>query len=353
MTPHNSGSDYKGGSTMRRSPFHPLLVLVMLLVCAHLSLGFQMGHGSGNLRVRITDLNDRPIGMQAHVQLVATGSASVVKEAYCDKEGMIEFVQVALGTYHLIVSGDGLEKTDSGTFEVDERKTTQTQFVRVRKTEDANSAGGGGPAVNVRDMNLPEGASKEFDKASEAMKQSDWNQAVSHLNRAVAIYPKYVEAYSNLGAAYHHLGDGAQERKALEKAIELDGHFAPALMNLGMLSITEKKYPEAEDLLGRGSVADPTNPQILMLLAQAQLLDGHFDQAIVSKTKLHALPHHEKYAKVHYIAARAFEHENRARDAAAELQTLLTEQPDGPLADAVRKELTNLHAQAGSVPAKQ
>jgi hypothetical protein len=116
------------------------------------------------------------------------------------------------------------------------------------------------------------------------------------------------------------------------------------------LSIIEKKYPEAEDLLGRGSTADPANPQILMLLAQAQLLSGHFDQAIVSKDKLHALPHHEKYAKVHYIAARALEHENHPAEAAVELQTLLTEQPEGPLADAVRRELTTLHMLNADVP---
>jgi Flp pilus assembly protein TadD len=335
----------KGSSIMRRSPFLPLsLSIFILLACAHPCVA--QGGGWGNVRVRVTDMSDRPIGKQALVQLIATGSAAVGKEAYCDNDGIVEFVFVGTGTYHIIVSGDGLEKTDSGTFEVDERKTTQSQYVRVRKTADTQQQSGGGPAVNVRDMNVPAGASKEFDQAGEAMKQQDWRNAVTHLDRAVAIYPKYVEAYSNLGAAYQHLGDAAQERQALQKAIDLDAHFAPALMNLGMLSIVEKKYPEAEDLLGRGSAADPANPQILMLLAQAQLLDGHFDQAVASKDKLHALPHHEKYAKVHYIAARALEHENRAGDAAAELQTLLSEQPDGPLADAVRKELTNLHAAA-------
>jgi tetratricopeptide (TPR) repeat protein len=326
------------------------LLISVLLFHAQVSFAFQMGHGSGNLSVRVTDMDDRPIGMQALVQLVASGSASVSKEGYCTNEGLVSFTSVAGGTYHLLVSGDGLERTDSGSFEVDERKGSQSIFVRVKKIEDTKSSGGGGPAVNLRDINVPEAASKEFDQASEAMGQQDWSKAVTHLNRAVAIYPKYVEAYSNLGAAYQHLGDAAQERQALQKAIDLDGHFAPALMNLGMLSIVEKKYPEAEDLLGRGSVADPTNPQILMLLAQAQLLTGHFDQVIASKVKLHAIPHHEKYAKVHYIAARAFEHENRASDAATELQTLLTEQPDGPLADAVRKELTNLHALNANSP---
>ena len=333
---------------MRRSPFVPLFFLVLIFVP---SVFGQMGGGSGNLRVRVTDTSDRPLGMQVHVQLVATGSAAVDREAYTNNEGMADFVLVGVGTYHLIVSGDGLERTDSGTFDVDERKTTQMQYVRVKRIEDPNSGGGGGgPAINLRDLNGPHAASKEFDQAGEAMSQQDWNKAVSHLNRAVAIYPKYVEGYSNLGAAYQHLGDAVQERQALQKAIDLDGHFAPALMNLGMLSIIEKKYPEAEDELGRGSMADPANPQILMLLAQAQLLSGHFDQAVVSKDKLHALPHHEKYAKVHYIAARALEHENHPAEAAAELQTLLTEQPEGPLADAVRRELTTLHMLNADVP---
>lgn len=335
---------------MRRSPFVPLLVFVLIFVCSALGqLGG--GTGSGNLRVRVTDTNDRPLGIQVHVQLVATGSAAVDREGYTNNEGMADFVLVGVGTYHLIVSGEGLERTDSGTFEVDERKTTQVQYVRVKRIEDPNSGGGGGgPAVNLRDLNVPAAASKEFDQASEAMGQQDWNKAIAHLNRAVTIYPKYVEGYSNLGAAYQHLGDAAQERQALQKAIDLDGHFAPALMNLGMLSIIEKKYPEAEDELGRGSTADPNNPQILMLLAQAQLLSGHFDQTIASKDKLHALPHHEKYAKVHYIAARALEHENHPAEAASELQTLLNEQPEGPLADAVRRELTTLHMLNADVP---
>jgi Flp pilus assembly protein TadD len=328
-----------------------LLLTVVPLLSATFSFSLQMrGPDVGNLRVRVTDPNDRPIGAQAHVQLVAAGTAGVTDEGFCNEEGMVAFSSVPVGTYHLIVSGEGLEQTDSGSFEVDERKTTQMEYVRVKRLSDAQSSGGGGPSVNVRDLNVPEAASKEFDHASEAMGRKDWHSAVTHLERAVAIYPKYVEAYTNLGAAYEHLGNAPLERHALERAIALDGHFAAALMNLGMLSIVERKYGAAEDLLNRGSEADPTNPQMLMLLAQAQLLNKHYDQAIASKDKLHALPHHEKYAKVHYIAARAYEHENRAPEAAAELKTLLTEEPDGALANAVRNELSNLHAEMGNSP---
>jgi Flp pilus assembly protein TadD len=305
-----------------------------------------------NLRVYVTYLDDRAPHEQLKIELLSGDTGTRVMDAYTNERGEAELANIAVGNYQISVTGQTIQPTVSDLFEVDERRTTQAVFVRVRPAvRDGDNQTGAGPAVAVRDMNIPESASKQFDQESEAMNHQDWQKAVTHLNQAVAIYPKYVEAYTNLGAAYEHLNDSAHERESLEKAIGLDGHFAPALMNLGMLSLAEKKYAEAEDELGRASAADSTNPQILMLLAQAQLLNKHFDQAVASADKLHALPRHEKYAKAHYIAARAFEHENRASDAAVQLQDFLNEQPTGPMADAVRKELANLRGQAVATPA--
>lgn len=305
-----------------------------------------------NIRVYVTYQDDRPPHEQLKIELLSGSTGIKMMEAYTNQRGEAELVNVPVGTYQISVTGQTIQRTVSDFFDIDPRRTTQTVFVRVKPAvQEGNNQTGGGAAVPVRDLNIPQSASKQFDQATEAMNHQDWQKAVAHLNRAVAIYPKYVEAYTNLGAAYEHIGDPAHEREALTKAIVLDGNFAPALMNLGMLSIIEKKYPEAEDELGRASAADPTNPQVLMLLAQAQLLNKHFDQAIASADKLHALPHHEKYAKAHYIAARAFEHENRASDAAIQLQEFLDEQPTGPMADAVRKELANLRGQAAATPA--
>ncbi len=168
------------------------------------------------------------------------------------------------------------------------------------------------------------------------------------MEKAIAIYANYVDAYNNLGAAYRNLGDLLQARLAWEKAIELDGKSPHALLNLGRLSIGERRYSDAEDLLARASAVDFGNPQILMLLGQSQLLAGHFDQAIASEQKVHALPNHQKYALAHCIAARAYERQHRAPEAVVQLQTFLSEQPEGTLADVVRKELTGLNAMIGA-----
>jgi len=53
----------------------------------------------------------------------------------------------------------------------------------------------------------------------------------------------------------------------------------------------------------------------------------------------------DPHALAHYIAARAWEHENRPAEALTELQTFLQEEPSGPRADAVRKEIAGLQNQ--------
>jgi len=55
---------------------------------------------------------------------------------------------------------------------------------------------------------------------------------------------------------------------------------------------------------------------------------------------------HAGYASVHYISARALLDENRTQDAVSQFQLMLTEEPTGARADAVRKELAAFGAAA-------
>ncbi len=137
------------------------------------------------------------------------------------------------------------------------------------------------------------------------------------------------------------MNDAAQERQALEKAISLNDHFVPAFVNLAKLCLRERDSLQAETLLENALRAEPANAGNMMLLAEAQLLNKHYDAAIASAHEVHAIPH-QNLAVVHYIAAHAFEHENRLRDALAELQVFLNEEPKGARADQVRQEIAKL-----------
>ncbi len=94
-------------------------------------------------------------------------------------------------------------------------------------------------------------------------------------------------------------------------------------------------------MLTNATRAEPSNAGTMTLLAQAQLLNKHFDAAVATAHSVHAMPH-QNFALVHYIAARALERENRLQDALAELQVFLTEEPKGARADHVREEIAEI-----------
>jgi tetratricopeptide (TPR) repeat protein len=231
-------------------------------------------------------------------------------------------------------------------FEVDARKGTQSVFVRVKPAEatEAKTVKGEKATVAANDLKVPKKASQAFDKATKLIAKQQWQPAIDQLNKALALYPSYAEADNNLGVVYARMGDTVKEREAFQKAAAANDHFAPAFVNLARLEMKEHNFRAAEADLNKATSADPTDVRTLALLAQAQLLDIHYEDAIASARKVHALPHNS-YALVHYVAARACERLHRLSEAVSELALFLREEPTGERASAARQEMAALQQQ--------
>jgi len=196
--------------------------------------------------------------------------------------------------------------------------------------------------VSVSDLGVPTRARKEFDRANDLMGKQELAQAVEKLNKAISIYPAYAVAYNNLAVIYSRLGDLTREREALQKAIGLNDHFALAYVNIGRMNVSARDFPDAEAALDKASAFDPHDLDTLVLLSYSEFMDRHFDEAIASSRRAHALQ--QSHAFVHRVAARAFEQKRQRVDAIAELEWFLEEEPAGPHADAARKELDTVKA---------
>src|SRR5258708_11107015 len=158
----------------------------------------------GNVHVHVIYTNDRSAASQLRVGLMSGSGSTPVSENFTNDQGRTEFIRVPVGNYHVIVTGEGIEEADSGVFEVDRRKTSQDLFITVRRSNEANSnrMGPGSPSVAAVDLNVPDSARKDFDKASDDMARHDWTSALQRLNRAISAYPQYAQAFNNLAAVY-------------------------------------------------------------------------------------------------------------------------------------------------------
>jgi len=335
---HAHGQPFRGRSMSWRR----VLVALLLLSFAVCFAQFQHIQKNGSVRVRVVFSDGQPCNLHARVSLWSKALPVPLSQTSTDDNCRADFSGLAAGQYYVSVSGVGIDGTESPQFEVG--GTTASVDVSVRHSEAKTAAGSYSATIGVADLSIPDKARKEFAKAGALITKENWQKAEEHLNKAVTLYPAFAAAYNNLGVVYARLGDRDREREALQHAVRLNEHFAPALTNLGRMAVVDRNLPEAESLLSKATAVDPDDVQTLVLLAKVQLLNQHFEGAIASCRKVHSL-NHSSLAMVHYIAARALESLHHLAEAASELRTYLNEQPSGPGAEAARKEMAVLENQ--------
>jgi Tfp pilus assembly protein PilF len=300
---------------------------------------------SARLHVKLVFSDGHPCNLHAHVVLLSGSSSNPLADAYTGDECNTDFADLATGSYHLQVSGEGIDDADSGPVEVDAAGAAQSLFVTVKRSAAPPEKKSNSLTVSAVELNIPEAAKKYFDNARTQMAKQNWSKAEDELMKAVTAYPQYASAYNNLGVVYARLGDRVHEREALQAAIRLDDHFAAALVNLATMAVVDHDLPAAEPLLNRAAAADPNNVQTLVLLAKVEFAQQHWEAAVATCHKIHFV-HLGEEPFGHYIAAKALEKENRSSDAATELHAFLDEEPSGPRADAVRKEMAAMEARS-------
>ncbi|HEX3820590.1 MAG TPA: tetratricopeptide repeat protein [Candidatus Sulfotelmatobacter sp.] len=297
------------------------------------SAAAQVNAGSNSLGVRFTYANGFCYPFTV-ARLV--GVNGPIAERTPDENCVVDFAGIPAGTYHVKASGQNLTYTDSI---IATSPWTADILVQVKDSDERaqQNQARANALVSAADLRVPEKAQKEFAKANEFLSRNDYAKAIQRLRRAIQIYPAFAAAYNNLGVIYQRLGDPVQERDALRKAVGLNDHFALAYLNLGRMAIRNRDFNGAEAPLTKASTLAPSDPEPLLLLAYSQLMNRRFEDAIASSQKAHSLG--GAHAFVHRIAARAFEQQERAASAIAELEVCLREESDGSLSVEVGNEL--------------
>jgi Tfp pilus assembly protein PilF len=313
-----------------------LLVVFTLAISPLLS--FAIDQSSGGVELRVLMPGGATCRPGTEVLLLNNGGMRMA-DVFTNGQCTVQVNNLPAGTYRAVVSAPGFESTNVDGITVDSTGAHGVD-VMMRAANDHQQVSGSAP-ISAAELKVPDGARKEFEKATELMTNEKWDKAVQKLNAALTIYPQYPDAYNNLGVVYSRLNQRAQEKDALLKAISIDDHFAPALVNLGRMAIVDHDFPAAEGFLDRAVSADPVNSMALVLLANVQLMTQHYTEALTNCRKAHALsqPNH---SLAHFVAARILEHNNQPPEAVAELRTFLSEENAGPRADAARKELASL-----------
>jgi len=110
-------------------------------------------------------------------------------------------------------------------------------------------AKGANLADEKRFEGVPKDALESYKKGMQFAQKGDRKKAVEQLNQAVALYPKFVPALSDLGTLYLQLNEMSKLEETMEALLKLEPSDSRAHLNLGISLFNQKKFPEAESHL--------------------------------------------------------------------------------------------------------
>ena len=120
---------------------------------------------------------------------------------------------------------------------------------------------------------MPKKARADYEKGYRLLEdQNKPADSIPAFEKAVAAYPSYYEAYTELGIADSHVGKASEAEASLKKAIELsDGQFLQPLYVLAEVYNNQGKYQAAEPLARQAIAFDNSSWNGFLELARAQL----------------------------------------------------------------------------------
>ncbi len=328
---------------MRRRIF-TLFTTVVSFLLVTVPLRAQMDSTQCTLRIDVVNTDGSRATGQLRVELTEGFNNIPIAVTITSDSGTAEFDGLHAGEYRVRVTGATIQPAESGTIEIEGGKAFESQMVAVKPApkNDANAGNGsGGATVDVADLSAPKNATDEYNRASQEIAKGHCDRAVKNLTHAIALYPKFCSAYNNLAVCYYRLGKKDLEREALEKAVSTNDSCIPPMVSLAKLDLEDQNTPAAAPLLTKALAAEPTNMEALVLQARLDLMENRFDKAIAEALRIDTMPH-KGYAIVHYIAASAYEQQGHFDEAIQQLQAFLKEEPSGPGAELVRKEMESI-----------
>jgi len=284
--------------------------------------------------------NAAPANLSVQLQ---DGFGAVEHEGHTDGRGMVEF-STFTATKRIRVFGPGIIEHEE-TIEIEPVESRKIVNIIVKEdTRGSKVSSSPGGAVPAERLSVPDKAQKEFQKGSESLTKKDWADAKKHFAAAIATYDRYDVAYNGLGMALASSGSPQEARQAFENAVKLNENFAEAYRNLSRISLSEKKFTEASELLAKSLSSDPLNAWALAYSAYAELQLHKFEDAIGHARKAHEVGD-KGLASSHIVAALALEASDRASEAANEYRIYLEEDPNGRDAARAKEKLASLNSQ--------
>jgi len=213
-----------------------------------------------------------------------------------------------------------------------------------------------GLTISVNSALAPKDAHKAYEKGVAAASKHNAEEAQKNFEKAVELYPKYSEAWFNLGWVHEQRDRIEEARKSYEQAIAAEPKFVRPYERLSWLAVREAKWQELVDRTDQWLRLDPANsPDAYYLSSVGNLQNEHIDVAEKNAREAIRMDPAKKNMRSRYVLGLALAQKQEFTAAAEALKMFLDASPDAKDAEIVRKQLAQIEEAAaqGKTQAQQ
>lgn len=212
-------------------------------------------------------------------------------------------------------------------------------------------AGVEGASISLTSMMAPKDAKKAYERGLQALLKNKPADAAKDFEKAVALYPKYADAWVNLGKVRLDQQSIEPARIALKKAMEADSKLIAPYVELGLLAAKDGKWEESGKYLDRAMELDPVDfPQAWYADAVANYNIKNYDAAERSARAAVKLDPRHLNPRSGYLLGLVLAEKKDYAGAAAELAEFVKLAPNAPDLAQVKDQLGQFQKLMG--PAK-
>ena len=328
-----------------REPVRVLLAVSMAAVFLLPAGAFSQGHGLPNVQiqvqVRLADGSAGPRGAAVEVDLE---NGEFIDQSQTDSSGKCRFSPTTGPAVYVVrVKAAGyLEATNRL-----DLQNSQSGFANIilrpipGQTPPSPAAG----SVSASGLAVPDGAQKEYEKGQKLLTSKDLDGGISHLKKAIEIYPSFPQALTLLGTAYNEKKNWKDAQGTLEKATTIDPKNASAFFQLGAALNQTKDYPGAQKALSQGLTLAPDAPEASAAqyeLARAYMAQNNWKEAEPYAAKVVASQ--PDFGAGRLLMGNIFLKKGDGNGAIHEFQEYLRIDPKGPAADQIKDMIPKIQA---------
>lgn len=260
---------------------------------------------------------------------------------YTDSTGAFQFTKLTPGRYQVVVEADSRRyEVSTESIEIT-RGSVALLNISLREKREGVTRTAAAISVAEMDPKVPSKARAEFERASGLSREGKTEEAIDHLRRAIALYPRYLVAHNDLGALLLDAGRLDQAEEELRAASLIDPKAFNPILNLGIVLTKKGQWQLAKETLQEGTSLQPRSAaaRFYLGLALEGMLD--FDQAQKEFTAAYDIGGSEYVIAIFHLGRVYMRRGDR--DLAREtFQRYLKEAPNAANLDQVRKLIAML-----------